>query len=290
MKPSFSYYIVTNFIKLKGIKNIFNQEPIDYKSLRKDDVYNPKNKLLVKNHNLIQIKKSKIHQFTKSTSKQLVIYIHGGAFVSGPAKHHWDTIAKIFKDTDQNIWFIDYPKAPETRIQEVSDNIKTIYKTALEQFDKDQISIIGDSAGGTLIIKLIQQIEKESYPKQIILISPVLDASLSNEKIKSIEPNDIMLAIKGVKSAKKISLGSDDLTSHEISPINGVKKQFPKTTLFIGTFDITSIDQMLFAELLKNNNTALQVIKKDKMPHIWPLLPIMKESKLALNQILDLLK
>jgi len=290
MKPSFSYYIVTNFIKLKGIKKIFSQSPIPYHLLRRDDIYSPKNKFYNNKPIIDTILKSTIHHFTKSNSEELSIYIHGGAFVSGPAKHHWDSIQKIYQNTNQNIWFVNYPKAPEHQIAEVHNNILSIYLEAIKIFPKEKISIIGDSAGGTLIIKLIQSLEEYLYPKQIILISPVLDSSLDHPAIKKIENLDIMLSVEGVKSAKQMSLGNNNLKDPNISPLFGNLKKFPKTTIFIGTYDITSIDQKIFAQKLNLNNTDLNLIIEEKMPHIWPLLPFMRESTIALKQIIQLLK
>ena len=290
MSLSFSYYLVTNSIKLKGIKKIFSESPIDYHALRKEDVYTPNTRYLRKNHHQTYLLKSKIHHFNQKESDKLVIYIHGGAFISGPCRHHWESIKSIYKNTNQNIWFVDYPKAPEHEIKEITENIKAVYSEALKSFEPKNISIVGDSAGGTLIIKLIQLISDLIYPKQIILISPALDASFEDKQIKDIESKDIMLSINGVRSSMEMCLRDKNLKNPIISPLFDSIPKFPKTTLFIATYDITSLDQYKFVEKLKESETEINVIEGEKMPHIWPLLPIMKESKIALNQIIDLLQ
>ena len=290
MSLSFSYYLVINTIKLKGIKKIFSKNPIDYQALRKDDVYTPTTRHLQKNHHQTTVLKSKIHHFTQVESDQLVIYIHGGAFIFGPCRHHWEAIKSIYKHTNQNVWLIDYPKAPEHEIKEITENIKAVYTEALKSFEPKNISLVGDSAGGTLIIKLMQQISDLIYPKQLILICPVIDASFENEGIKEIETKDIMLAIKGVRSAKEMCLRDTNLKNPAISPLYDSIQKFPKTTICIATQDITSVDQYKFVEKLEETGTEINVIEGEKMPHIRPLLPIMKESKFALNQIVELLQ
>ena len=80
-----------------------------------------------------------------------------------------------------------------------------------------------------------------------------------------------------------------DVTNEMISPINGSFDNFPKTTLFLADNDITYPDQLLAAEKLKKANTQLEVIIGEEMPHIWPYLPIIKESKIALQQIVAIL-
>jgi acetyl esterase/lipase len=84
MKQSLTYYITLLVIKLKGLKKDFSKDPIDYKKIRKEDVYYPKGKFF---------KQTKIREFkvldsliTKiglhQKSDKLLIFIHGGAFIS----------------------------------------------------------------------------------------------------------------------------------------------------------------------------------------------------------------
>jgi acetyl esterase/lipase len=58
-----------------------------------------------------------------------------------------------------------------------------------------------------------------------------------------------------------------------------------QTRLFIATHDIMYPDAKLFVEKLKNENIETEVIIGEGMPHIWPLLPMMSEAKMALDRI-----
>lgn len=46
-----------------------------------------------------------------------------------------------------------------------------------------------------------------------------------------------------------------------------------------------SPDARIAARCLKNKGVEIEVIEGNNMPHIWPLLPLMKEAKSSLNQI-----
>ena len=100
---------------------------------------------------------------------------------------------------------MDYPKAPEHQIKDVNEEIDAIYNYILTIHSPDSIILMGDSAGATLAILLIQQLIKKKLPlpNSAILISPILDCSMSNPSILDIERNDLMLSRKGVLSAKK---------------------------------------------------------------------------------------
>lgn len=288
MKKSFTYYLTLWVIKIKGIKKSFSQIPIDYIKLRKDDVHNPKNKFFKQQSSTFSVLDTTVTEIRISdSSNQLLIYIHGGAFVSGPAQHHWDSLEKIAKKTKQIIWMCDYPKSPEYKIDTISHNIDSVYELALSKFKRAEISLMGDSVGGTLTVALTQRILKKrsSVPKKLLLISPVMDASLTNPKIDAIDKKDPMLSKKGVLSAKKMCAG-DNLKDENISPIYGNFDGFPKTLLFIAENDITFPDQQKLCKKLQSSGIENVIVIGSGMPHIWPLLPVMKESRIALDQII----
>jgi len=294
MKQSFTYYLALLVIKLKGLKKIFSQDPIDYKKIRKEDVFYPKGKFFKQNTiKNFKVSNALVTEIGKeSSTSKLLIFVHGGAFISGPAQHHWDTVKEISKQTDYTIWMCNYPKAPEHQISEISKNIDEIYKHALKAYKPNQISFIGGSVGGTLVTALMQRLiaQKKQLPHKIILVSPVMDSSMSNPEIEKVDQIDPMLSKVGLVSAKKMCAEDNDLKNVLLSPIYGSFEQFPETVLFLATNDITYPDQKLAVEKLKQANVKINVIEGKNMPHIWPFLPVMKEAKIALQELIALLK
>ena len=110
---------------------------------------------------------------------------------------------------------------------------------------------------------------------------------MSNKQIDIVDKKDPMLSKKGVLSAKKMCAGDTDLNNELISPLYGSFNQFPKTMLFLAEHDITYPDQQLAVKKMKESNVDFEIIFGEEMPHIWPLLPVMKESKKALRLIID---
>ena len=294
MNKSISFYYALFLLKFKGIKKIFTQSFIDYEKLRKMDVPIPKNKFFAtKKGSTFFVAKSKITEISSAAnSNQLIVFIHGGAFVSGPAQYHWDAIEKMAKATDYTIWMCAYPKAPEHKIFEISNNIDLVYELATKKYSADSITLVGDSAGGTLIIALVQRLIQKggALPSKTVLISPALNASFENPKIDTIDKKDPFLSKKGVLSAMKMCVDDDDFKNPNISPIYGSFKGFPPTFLFIAERDITYPDQLLFHKELENAKVKNTVFVGEGMLHNWPLLPIIKESKIALNKLIAILK
>jgi len=290
MHKTLSYYTLLFLIRLKGIKKAFSQSPINYLKLRSYDVFNPtKGYYKTAKIESFSILKSKITQLnTHLEADKLLLYFHGGAFVSGPAQYHWDAMATLSKNTKHTIWVCNYPKAPECKIDEISTNVDQIYQMALTKFKSENIILMGDSAGGTLVVALTQRLfNKQKTPSKIVLISPLLDASLKNTEIDVIDKNDPILAKIGLLSALKMC--SDDANDVRISPINGQFKLFPKTYLFLAENDITFPDQLEFVSKLEHEKIDFMLNIGQGMPHIWPLIPVMKASKVALNQLITII-
>jgi len=294
---STSFYIVTSFIKLKGIKSVFSKAPIDYLRLRKKNIKTPNKKLFInQNTNTFKINKSTITEIIPDNSEEeetIILYCPGGAFVYGPTDINWKFCAKIAKETQLRTFLIDYPKAPEAKIEEINANIDAVYDHLVEQKSIQNIVLIGDSVGGTLLMLLIQRLLKSGSTiksKGIILISPVVDCSMTNPKIGDVDENDIMLSLKGVLSAKQMCAGNIDLKSEIISPIYGNCKNFLETYIFIAENDIMQPDQELLVKKLIAHNIFLKVFRENKNHHIWPLLPYMQESKESVNEIINIIK
>lgn len=290
MRYSLQYYLLKIFILIKGIKQGFDSNPIDFIRIRESDIHHPKNRFF--NSKMVKrfsIDNTRVTEFKKKeNSKKLLLFIHGGAFISGPNMIHWNIVKKLSRNSRHTIWLCDYPKSPEYKIDEISKNIDFVYENAIREYESDNITLIGDSVGGTLVMALVQRLVLKNIPvpRKLILVSPVCDATFSNPSIAALESKDMILSVKGVRSAKKMCAGNIRLEDNIISPVNGSFKHFPRTILYLAEHDITFPDQLLIANKLVFAQVEHQVVIGHGMPHIWPFLPIMPESKNALSQII----
>ncbi|MEM9052015.1 MAG: alpha/beta hydrolase [Bacteroidota bacterium] len=294
MSPSLSYYLVLIVLKLKRVKSIFSTSPVDYQKLRKEDVKKPSSRFW-RGYIMKRFKAgNSVVTSVKSqpTSEKLILFIHGGAYISGPGMHHWKAVRKMARLTHHEIWLVDYPKSPENDIREIFMSIKSVYHMALTTFKPDEVVLIGDSVGGSLALTLLQTLNEDSdeMPKSAFLISPVLDATLSNDAIPEVDLLDPMLSRKGIRSAKEMCAKDVKLTDPTISPINGSLDGLPPLHLYFAEYDITYPDQLLFLDKLKTAKVEYSLRTGRKMPHIWPLIYQLKEGRESLNGIIEELK
>ncbi|WP_271784324.1 alpha/beta hydrolase fold domain-containing protein [Aquimarina algiphila] len=291
---SLGYSLVKLVLKLKGEKKTWSQDPIDYIKKRRQDVHVPNRRLFLgSSYETKEHLQSKITYITPKNIKTdiLLMYCHGGAFVYGPTQENWKALAKIAKETGARACMIDYPKAPEHTIDVITDNVYQAYIEATKVYNASKIILLGDSAGGSLILTLAQRLQREqkNTPNCLIPISPLVDASVTNTKIPEVDVKDIILSLKGVRSANTMCAGSLSLKDPLISPLYGECSNLPPIHLFMATDDILTPDQELFVEKVKQNKGEIDVIVGKGMPHVWPILPIMPEAKVGLQKIITII-
>jgi len=290
--PSLSYHIVLAALRWKGVKKLFEQSPVDYKQLREDDLPIP-NRWLLGNNSIEQftftddVLITRMLPRKKKNDQQVVLYLPGGAFISGPNLLSWWGISHLVKHTGITAWVVDYPKAPEHKIDYICTQIDKVYAQACQQFGAQNITLLGDSAGGNLGLTLLQRLVKkgEPLPAQFIGISPAVDATFSNPLIDTVDPKDPMLSKAGIKSAKDMCVGHRSYDDPIISPIHGSFEGLPPTHLFIGEYDILFPDQQKAVKKMRAAGVDLSVVVGKEMPHVWPLLPFLREGKQALSAI-----
>ncbi|GHA78248.1 Acetyl esterase/lipase [Pontibacter akesuensis] len=286
---SITYYLTLFVIKLKGLKREFSKDPIDFNKLRKEDVHRPKpasfrphfmRQFSVAETLLTEVKPAATNGF-------LLLFCPGGAFVYGPARHHWHAAKQLVSQTQCTLWMVDYPKAPENNIAFISENIDAVYAYAVETHGAGKVILVGDSAGGTLLTALTQRLVQKSkaLPLALVLISPVMDASFSNPQLDALEKVDPMLSKAGVLSAKRMCAQHYGVDDVRLSPVNGSFSNFPRTLLLVAENDITYPDQQLVVQQLCEAAVEVKVIKGEGMPHIWPILPVMQEARAAFQEM-----
>jgi acetyl esterase/lipase len=184
----------------------------------------------------------------------------------------------------------DYPLAPSATYEEAFAMLNAIYSGLLSQINADDIILMGDSAGGGLAMALAEKRNKEGLPLpgQMILLCPWLDITMSNPGIKEIEKKDVTLRSKSLVMAGKAWAGTTETDYYLVSPINGSLDGLPPISIFIGTHDILMADCLKFKTMMDRKGIALHYYEYPGMFHDWMMLTSLKESKIALAQIVSL--
>lgn len=226
----------------------------------------------------------------QNSSEQVILYIHGGAYIYNIYKQHWQLIEQLLEKTGATIVVPDYPLSPKFNCTEVFVFMHTLYQRLLEIIPSRNISFMGDSAGGGLAFALAQNLKNGDYPlpKQMILLSPWLDVTMTNPDILAVDKYDKLLGIKGLQLAGEAYADKLDLKDYRVSPINGDLNQLPKISIFIGTHDLFIADSRKLKSKLESANILFNYFEYSKMMHVWTIFSALKEAKHSVNEIVKL--
>lgn len=279
-------------LKLAGLKGSIDKA-FDRGNFTSGDVKEPP-KRLQKSLSIVKRTVNERNVFTLSSkqgrSKTVILYFHGGAYVFGFKAIHWDFFKTLIQNTGCTIVAPDYPLAPYQTYEDAYAMIKPIYLDLIDRFGSENLILMGDSSGGGLALGLAQTMKNEELPsaKQIVLLSPWLDLSLSDPACLALDKLDPILSISGLRKAAKAYAGQTDLKHFQLSPLYGRLDGLGKISLFIGSRDLLVADARRFKKIALDQGIDLDYTEIQDMVHIGMLLPL-PQSKPILKQIIALI-
>lgn len=276
-------------IKSLGIKKKFSDKrkfELMINSKRTEKIYKIPNIGFKSNLNNEKINEHDVYHFYKEESDTIIIYLHGGAYINDPLLFHLKFIDKIVNNTNIDVYLPIYPLAPNHTYKETYNLLLDLYRKMINKNKK--IILIGDSAGGGLALGFTLYLKelKIKLPTKLILISPWIDITMSNNEIKKYEKIDPILSSYGLIEIGKIWAGDLDLKDYKLSPIYSDMKGLPNTMIIAGKREILYPDIVLLEKKLKNSKVNTTLILENKMYHIYPLYSIIKGKK-AFLKIID---
>jgi len=266
-------------IERKMITNGFSKEPAEIPGS------------LSKNFNIQEAEQEARKKWTispiNSKSDLIILYFHGGAYMSNLSKEHWNLIEKLIRKTGATIIVPDFPLTPEASCKETFDFIDGVFTRLITDYTDKRIVFMGDSAGGGLALGFTQQLrdENKKQPDQIIIFSPWLDVTMSNPILERLDKEDNLLSIAGLKSAGQRYAANLDLKDFRVSPIYGDLTGICRISVFTGTRDILNADAQKLKQLMKDQNINFNYFEYPDMFHDWVIITSLKESQDVINKV-----
>lgn len=278
--PSISYQLLRFVLRRRGAKKLWKGPEVNYKLMRTLDVKHPSRSLYrgctLETKRVMKTKVSILSPQQVSTEK-VVLYFHGGGFVFGPIKEYWQSANKIAKMSQTPIWVIDYPKTPEHQQEEVMENALAVYQTALGAYEPQQIILMGDSAGGHILLTLCLMLKKQGLPmpSAIIPICPsVGSVHAEDPAVKAVNKRDFILDPGGLPGIGRWYFGEKSTEDPMVSPKKADLTGFPPTYCFLATDDILTPGIRTFIQKAQTDGVDTHVYEGEEMCHIWVMFPV----------------
>lgn len=259
-------------------------------------------KEIVKHYKLNEYEYSNRKVFTieaedDSKTDKVILYLHGGSYVADLYREHWEFFKDLIKDTGCTIVVPDYPLTPKYKYSDVFGMMLPLYREIVEKVEKENLIVMGDSAGGGIALALMEEAGREDLmqPKNLILISPWLDVTMSNKEIDKVQKNDKMLNKKALILAGIAYAGEGGMKKFLVNPINGPVKKLENVTIFTGTYDILNPDVHKFKDIAEKQNIKIDVRETKGAAHIWIIKRYVdkkyddEKAKKAYDELIDII-
>ncbi|AFM16160.1 esterase/lipase [Mycolicibacterium chubuense NBB4] len=232
----------------------------------------------------------------KTPSGEYVLALHGGGFVAEANIINWADYAAMARQTGATVVVPIYPLAPpvgtgtvQTLVPPMADYLSAL----IDQYGADNVSLYGDSAGGTYAMLVAQELVRrcksdaqcvlsEAEPSRMVLISPVLDPTLSGPIVDNIDDPIIPKPEPG--QGPDIT-GGLDVNDPRVNPISGDDLTgLPPTAIYVGTIERPYPGDLMFRDklLAQDPNADFTVIIGNGLIHDWALGGIFLNSQTRL--------
>lgn len=229
----------------------------------------------------------------KPIENKVLLYIHGGGFISGSCLTHRMHVGKFAKNCNIKSLVFDYRIAPEHPFPAAVEDCVKAYTWLLNQgYKPENIIVGGESAGATLTLSLLLALKAEniSLPKAAFSISPITDLSCNAKSFEYNAKNDV--APMGSWTVwTNMYIADNDVKNPLLSPQFGNYKDIPPLFICVGTHEIHFDDCVNVARVAEQAGVDVTLRKWQNMIHAFPLLtPLFPEAKKAFDEVCDFVK
>ncbi|CAM4415689.1 Carboxylesterase LipF [Mycobacterium basiliense] len=227
-------------------------------------------------------------------TRRVVLYLHGGAFLTCGANSHGRLAELLSKFADAPVLVVNYRLMPKHSIGMALDDCHDGYRwLRLLGHDPEQIVLAGDSAGGYLALALAQRLQEEDEePAALVAISPLLQLAKSDKQAHPNIKRDAMFGSRafdalGELVASAAAKNKIDGKPEEIyEPLEHIRPGLPRTLIHVSGSEVLLHDAQLAARKLAAVGVPAEVRVWPGQMHDFQVAgPLLPEAVRSLRQI-----
>lgn len=206
----------------------------------------------------------------------IVIYIHGGAFIFGSVDSHAPMVSYIARELNRKVLMIDYRLAPEHPFPAGITDCVAVINAINQEYPNVSFGIIGDSAGGNLsmAVNLVLKETNGPKPNYTIVISPWADLECKSDSYARNQAVDTVLEKAYLMEAAKLYTTEPDLSMALLSPVNADFTGLEPVMILSGTYEILQDDAFNLHKQLINCGVEAELKSFEQQLHVWPFMSI----------------
>jgi len=209
-------------------------------------------------------------------SSSLLVYMHGGGFIAGSVSSYSGFVCTLSRLTATSAISIEYRRAPEHRMPAAVDDIVALYRWLIESEKRNpqRIILMGDSAGGALVLLTLQRLVAEALPlpKAGVLLSPITDLALSTDAAKNNDESDFMIDISDTRDIlKRVLAEGMNPSDPRVSALFGSFESLPPLYFVVSNSEVLYDDTLLAVEKARAAGVEVELDVQPNLQHVFPL-------------------
>lgn len=172
--------------------------------------------------------KALISEYGQTNNKNIIIYIHGGGFVSGSASSSKGYSSMLAKYSGYKVIAVDYALAPEYAFPNAFEDCYSAFKEIVHLYPEAKITLVGESAGANLCLALALKTKETKKVCCVLVHSPIIDFTGSLDRTEH-KIDDFTVKEGCLKPLNEIYVGENKANNPYISPLFGDYNGFPST-------------------------------------------------------------
>jgi len=233
------------------------------------------------------------HTPATAIDDEVVIYIHGGGFIYGSVNSHAAMVSHIAHAINRKVLVVDYRLAPEHPFPGGLNDCVRVVETFCKEHPDSTFGIIGDSAGGNLVISTQLQLRSINgpMPHYSVVMSPWVNLECNNQSYSTNKERDVILTQGYLKICAHMYAGEYNLSTGLLSPVNADLTGLPPALILCGGAEILQDDSVQLHQRYRKAGVQSELIVFEDEQHVWPFMDITTiASKKALGHIADFLR
>lgn len=233
-------------------------------------------------------------KFRGTKNDKVILYFHGGGYISGNCESHRTHVSKVVKATGIGALVFEYRVAPENPYPAALEDSLKAYQYLQDQGIKpSNILFMGDSAGGGLCLAALNALKDKNLalPSAAVVLSPWTDLKctgdsyIRNLEVEPFAPKECWIVFG------EYYVQDNDYFDPWISPLYGDLKGLPPVKIYAGGHEVMMDDSVRYYEKAKKAGVEAELTIGEKLFHCYPICaPIFPEATKALNEIAEFIK
>ncbi|MCK9521358.1 MAG: alpha/beta hydrolase [Dehalococcoidia bacterium] len=207
---------------------------------------------------------------------KVLLYTHGGGFAVGSASSHRKLAAHVAKAAGVAAFVLDYRRAPEhPHPAQVEDGIAAFQGLLDRGIRAEDITTIGDSAGGNLAIAIPLALREKGLPMpgHVVAFSPWLDMENAGETLVTNDATDALITVPLLEGMIAGVLGdATSPTAPLANPLYADFIGFPRLYVNAGSVEALVDNATRLYEIAKAAGVDVTLHVAEGQQHVYPFL------------------